>query len=191
MTDILGAVNDFVLAYCHKGQDLPPLDQRQVVRGWQNVVSALPPDSQEYAVLTLLGTIRHGTNIHAYSDAATPDDLNLRVQRLAGHLVQVDFCSAYPQQTEEFSRMRAEILETLTRDWIAVNFFRKFGISSCYAEDIKPAPFLNEAEQWAARYIVTLHLIGHSTIDLVQPAFSELDIYLENVDVHHPVTNNL
>mgnify|MGYP002520417492 CR=1 FL=1 len=54
MTDILGAVNDFILAYIVNA-GLEALDQRQIVRGWQNLVSALPPGTREYAVLTLLG----------------------------------------------------------------------------------------------------------------------------------------
>ena len=63
MNDVLGAVNDFILTYV-KNADIGPLAQSQIVRGWQNVVSALPKDSQEYAVLTLLATTRHGTNVH-------------------------------------------------------------------------------------------------------------------------------
>ena len=107
MTDILGAVNDFILAHCWRDPDLPALTQQQVVRGWQNVVSALPPDSQEYAVLTLLATQRHGTNVHKRRHAEGETGLIETISRLAEHMVQVDFCSAYPQQGEEYARLRA------------------------------------------------------------------------------------
>lgn len=195
MTDILGAVNDFILAHCWRDPDLPQLQQAQVVRGWQNVVSALPQNSQEYAVLTLLATTRHGTNVRTRRHAEGPTGLIETVSRLAEHVVQVDFCCAYPQQGEEIARTRAEILELLTRDRIAVEFYKRYGISACYADDVRPAPFQNEAEQWEARYIVTLHLSGWTEIEINIESFDDVLAginpatrdYVENVDVHHPV----
>ena len=186
MIDILGAVNDFVLAYSHAG-GVPALEQAQIVRGWQNY-GPLPGKTQEIVILTLLDEIRHGTNIHRYTDAATPDDLNLDVRRLAEHLVQVDFCCASPNRAERIARERAGTIETLARDMIAVKFFKQQGLSSCYADTVKALPFMNEAKQWIARYSVTLHLMSVGTAELVQPAFTEVDVRIENVDEHHPVT---
>lgn len=186
MTDVLGAVNDFILAYVGNNE-VGLLTQPQVVRGWQNVVSALPKDSQEYAVLTLLSTTRHGTNVHQYTYADGDTGLVDTVSRMAEHMVQVDFCSAYPQQTEDVARIRAEIMEMLTRDRVATAFYATFGFSSCYAEDVRPMPFQNEAEQWVTRYIVTLHLSGWTATNIDQASFNEVGLYLENVDVHHPV----
>ena len=187
MTDYLGAVNDFILAHCWRDPDLPALVQDQVVRGWQNVVSALPADSQEYAVLTLLASTRHGTNVHKFRNAEGPTGVIETVSRMAEHLVQVDFCCAYPQQGEEYARLRAEILEILTRDRVGVDFFKGYGFSACYADDLRPLPFQNEAEQWVARYSVTMHLSGWTGVDLSVPSFDAVDLYLEDVDVHHPV----
>lgn len=186
MKDVLGAVNDFILAYV-KNDDVGALEQPQIVRGWQNVVSGLPKDSQEYAVLTLLATTRHGTNVHRYSFTKEDPGLVETVSRMAEHMVQVDFCSAYPQQTEEAARIRAEIMEMLTRDGVATRFYKQYGFSACHAEDIRPLPFQNEAEQWVARYSVTLHLSGWTEAAIDLEAFDVLDLYLENVDVHHPV----
>jgi len=188
MTDVLGAVNDFILAYVWKKDSLPALAQNQIVRGWQNAVSALPADIQEYVVITLLSSERHGTNVHQY--IPTKDDGLLNsVSRMAEHMVQADFCCAYPQAGEETARQRAEILEMLTRDRIATVFYEQHGFSACYAEGLRPMPFQNEAEQWVARYSVTLHLSGWTSAEVPIDFFSNVNLYLENVDVHHPVPN--
>jgi len=187
MNDVLGAVNDFILTYVGNNE-VALLTQPQIIRGWQNVVSGLPKDTQEYAVLTLLASQRHGTNVHKYVNASGDSGLVDTVSRMAEHMVQVDFCSAYPQQTEENARTRAEILEMLTRDRVAIGFLKSYGISACYADDIRPLPFQNEAEQWVARYIVTMRLSGWTATNINIPSFDEVGVYLENVDVHHPVT---
>lgn len=169
MQDVLGAVNDFILTYV-SNNEVGPLQQPQIVRGWQNIVSALPKDCQEYAVLTLLQTIRHGTNVRLLE---YPDEGGIyqTVSRMAEHIVQVDFCSAYPHQTEEVARMRAELMEMLHRDKVAVDFYSKYGFSSCYAEDLRALPFQNESEQWVARYIVTLHLSGWTSKNFEEKSF--------------------
>lgn len=187
MTDILEAVNDFVIKYC-KTDDIPALEQRQVVRGWQNLVSALPPNSREYVVLTLLASTRHGTNVHEYKHSQGDSGLDMKVSGHYEHLVQVDFCCSYPDQNEERARTRANILEMLTRDSIAVDFYRDYGLSCCYADDVHPMSFLDsETKQWVARYVVTIHLEGWVSSEPKIDSFSSLKLYLENVDVHHPV----
>lgn len=183
MIDILGAVNDFVLRFAH-APGLPPLSQSQLVRGWQNY-GGLPPQTQEIAVLTLLEEIRHGTNVHRYRNGEE-NGLIQTVARLGEHRVQLDFCSASPNQAEYTTRTRAGIIEILTRDRVGVNFFRSYGLSACYADSVRPLPFIDETKQWITRYSVTLHLTGWSVVDLEQPAFTTLDLYLENVDEHHP-----
>jgi len=184
MTDVLGAVNDFVLTYV-SNNEVGLLTQPQVFRGWQNVVSVGPQTSQEYAVLTLLASVRHGTNVHLRQNAAGDTGMVETVSRMAEHMVQVDFCCAYPQQSEEVARTRAEILEMLTRDRVAIKFFGTYGFSACFADDIRPLPFQNEAEQWVARYSVTMHLSGWTACNIYLPTFEEVGLYLENVDVHH------
>lgn len=206
LPDILGAVNDFILAYCagEKARDflgIPDvptcpdilrekvLEQSQIVRGWQNVVSALPKDTQTYVVLTLLSGIRHGTNVHSYVPVGT-DYTRETTARLAEHIVQVDVCSAYPQNTEITAKAIADMLEMLTRDPIAVDFYAPYGITACYADDVRSAAAYNESEQWEARYIVTLHLTAWTEYGRQLDAFSNVGVYLENVDVHHPITTD-
>ena len=186
MNDVLGAVNDFILTYV-KNNEVKALKQKAVIIGWQNVVSVLPKNAQEYAVLTLLATQRHGTNVRYRQNAEGDNGFVETISRMAEHMVQVDFCSARPQQGEEVARLRAEIMEILHRDRTAIEFYKKYGISSCYAEDIRPMPFQNESEQWVARYIVTLHLSGWTATNIEIDTFSDVGVYIENVDVHHPV----
>lgn len=188
MTDILGAVNDFILAYIKRPEDLPALTQPQIVRGWQNLVSALPKNTREYVVLTLLATERHGTNVHEYKHSVGETGLDEKISTHNVHMVQVDFCCSYPDQGEEISRTRAELLEMFTRDALMVDFLRSYGLSSCYADDVKSLAFLDpETKQWVARYAVTMHLEGWTSAEPQIDSFSNVNIYLENVDVHHPV----
>lgn len=203
MIDVLGAVNDFILAWCGdeardflRIPDVPTcpdilrqqaLTQDQVVRGWQNVVSALPADTQRYVVLTLLQTIRHGTNVHEYASTGDEGMVETTIARLAEYLVQVDFCCAYPADGEEIARGMASMFEMLARDSLAVDFFSPYGFQSCYADSPRPIPGFNEAEQWEARYSVTLHLTGWERRSYVAEAFGNAIVTIENVDVHHPV----
>ena len=186
MRDILGAVNDFILAYVGYNE-VPLLTQDQIVVGWQNVAAALPKNTQEYAVLTLLQAIRHGTNVRMRQNAEGDTGMVETIAHATEHIVQVDFCCASPQMIEEVARTRAEILETLTRDRVAVDFYKSYGMTSCYAEDVHQLPFQNESEQWEARYMVTLHLSGYTATNVDLKTFEAIDTFIECTDVHHPV----
>lgn len=185
MTDILGAVNDFILEHAH-GPGLPALSQAQIVRGWQNY-GGLPPKTQELAILTLLSSTRHGTNVRSRRDAPGPTGIIETVSRLAEHMVQIDFCCARPRMPEYAARTRAEIVEILARDPVGVTFFQKYGLSSCYADEIRALPFVNESKQWVARYSVTLHLTNWTNIDVPLDSFTDVKLHIENVDKHHPI----
>lgn len=187
MQDVLGAVNDFVLAYIKRGEELPALTQNQIVRGWQNLVSALPANTREYVVLTLLASQRHGTNVHLY-EQDKDDETVETITRHAEHMVQADFCCSYPDQREERARLRAELLELLSRDALAVDFYTAYGFSCLYADDVKSLSFLDpETKQWVARYTVTIHLEGWTKYPLPVQSADNVGLYFENVDVHHPV----
>lgn len=186
MTDILGAVNDFILEYARNDSDLPALTQAQIIRGWQNY-GGLPPKTQELAILTLLSVSRRGTNARTRRDANAATGIIETVSRLAEHMVQIDFCCARPRTPEYAARTRAEIMEILSRDPIGVAFFQKYGLSSCYADEIKALPFVNESKQWVARYSVTLHLTGWTRVETTLDSFTNVTLQIENVDGHHPV----
>ena len=177
MTDILGAVYSFLVA------NIPDIDGNKIVRGWQN--RAALPDDSDYVVLTLLTTRRHGTNVHRReNDKDNAKKINEKSLMLAEHTVQVDFCG----QDEQAVMARATRLALLARDGIAVEFFTPYGILPLYAEDVRQAPFTNEQRQWEVRYIVTLHLECWHDVVTSRDAFTDVNIYFEDVDVHHPIT---
>ncbi len=177
MVDVLGAVYSFLAQY------VPDIDAGNIARGWQN--RAALPDSSDYIVMTLLTEQRHGTNVHKWADDITSEtDIVETISMLGEHTVQVDFCGL----DEQAVMARATRLAALARDGVAVEFFRPYGILPLYAEDVRPAPFTNEQRQWEVRYVLTLHLECWHDVDLPRPAFTNVNIQIEDVDVHHPIT---
>lgn len=174
--DILGAVYSFLV-------DKLALDGGKIVRGWQN--RAALPDDTDYVVLTLLTAKRHGTNVHQWQGLDGSDtDISEKTSMLAEHTVQVDFCGTDEQAVME----QAARLAILARDGVAVEFFTPYGILPLYAEDVRQAPFSNEQRQWEVRYIVTLHLECWHDVAIDRDAFTSVNIQIEDVDVHHPIT---
>ena len=179
MPDILGVVYSFLAQY------VPDIDDGNIVRGWQN--RAALPDDSDYIVLTLLTTRRHGTNVHENRDDVTSyTDIEQIIHMLGEHTVQVDFCG----QDEQTVMARATRLAALARDGVAVEFFKAYGILPLYAEDVRSAPFTSEQRQWEVRYIVTLHLECWHEVVIPRPAFTNVNIQIEDVDVHHPITTD-
>ena len=171
-TDVLGAVYQF----CDRFLAPKPAT---IVRGWQN--RAALPKSSTLIVLTLLDTIRHGTNVHTWN-MTPPSGIDNTLSMLTEYLVQVDICGL----DEETVNAQAAMLLMLGRDAVAVDFFKAFSLQPYFADDIKALPFSNELDQWVVRYTVTLHLGGWTQITVNQDAFSDVHVNIENVDVHHP-----
>jgi len=170
-TDVLGAVYQF----CDRFLAPKPAT---IVRGWQN--RAALPASSTLIVLTLLDTVRHGTNVRRYRNAEG-DGLDSTVAMLTEYVVQADICGL----NEEIVNAQAAMLMMLGRDPLAVNFFKPFQLQILYADDIKALPFADELNQWVVRYSVTLHLSGWTSLTVKQDAFSTVNVNIENVDVHH------
>lgn len=171
-TDVLGAVYQF----CDRFLAPKPAT---IVRGWQN--RAALPASSTLIVLTLLDTVRHGTNVRRYKNAEG-DRLDSTVSMLTEYVVQADICGL----NEDAVNAQAATLMMLGRDPLAVEFFRPFSLQPLYADDVKALPFADELNQWVVRYSVTLHLSGWTSLTVKQTAFTGVDINIENVDVHHP-----
>lgn len=177
MTDVLGAVFDFLQAR------LSPAPAH-IVRGWGNR-SALPKKN-DFVVLTLIGAARRGTNVRQWKMPANQaPGLDLNLAMLTVYDVQADFCG---QDEERVSRMASQFV-ILGRDAVAVDFFRPYGLSALHADDPRALPFTNDQNQWQTRYSVMLHLAGWADVDVNVDAFDKVHITLENVDVHHPVTD--
>lgn len=173
--DILGAVYDFLRRYILTDESV------QIIRGWQNS-AALPEDSAQYAVLTLLDARRQGTNVHDWQPLSGSDtDLSNGVNMLTLYDVQVDFCGEDAEETNAW----AVAFSTLARDAVAVEFFTGYDISCLYADDIRALPFSSDTKQWEARYSVTLHLSAWTAVTVEQEAFTQVSPRIENVDMHH------
>lgn len=172
--DIYAAVYDYVLAYA-----LPALDPEYIYRGWQNR-GALPPDTNEYAVISILNQTRVGTNVRVYiADTAGGRQSEKTLVRFQ---VQVDFCS-----DNYLSRRRAQALETITMSAAGVQFFNNRGLSSLYAEGVRDLSFVDESDQFVQRHMVLLHLSCWSGMGVEIEGFDRAAVErIENVDVHHP-----
>ena len=177
MTDVLGAVYDFLEAHIMPAP-------AHIVRGWGN--RAALPASNVFAVLTLIGAARRGTNVRSYAMPPQPDvdpNLDLNIAMLTLYDVQVDFCG----EDELTVGDMAARLVILGRDAVGVDFFRQYGLSALYADDPRALPFVNDQKQYQTRYSVTLHLCGRADVDISAPAFEKVRVNIENTDEHHPV----
>ncbi len=189
MPDILGAVYDFVLQHGRTGE-IASLAPEHIIRGWQNY-GGLPKGKQEFCVLTLQTVVRHGTNVwRREDDPESATGLVETISRLGEALVQADFCASAPNAPEHAPFARAQAIETLARDPFGVEFFRAWGLSSCYADDVRAIPYPNDQGQWSARYSTTLHLTYWFSLTVPQPGFTRVKPRIENVDVHHPQIAN-
>lgn len=170
--DVYAAVYDFILAYA-----LPALSSDNIIRGWENR-EHLPPDTNDYAVITVISKTRVGTNVTTDpgEDAETQEVRTLR--RID---VQIDFCS-----DDDKAVQRAACIETVTRDPVGVAFFKPYGLSCLYAEDVRAVEYVDGSDQFVKRCIITLHLTAWSGVSVPVPHFDKARVSrLENVDVHH------
>lgn len=174
--DVLGIVYQFLDA------TLSP-SPAAIVRGWQN--RAALPGSSSVVILTMLEAIRHGSNVHTRTAPQNTTGLDDTLSMLTEYIVQVDFCGT----DEETVAMQAAQLVAVGRDPVAVDFFKNYALRPLYAEDARALPFENEARQWVTRYSVTLRLAGWTHINRQIDAFDAVIISTENVDVHHPITD--
>lgn len=150
MPDIYVAVYDYVLAYA-----LPAMQPENIYRGWQNR-SALPPDTNEYAVISIISNVRHGTSIETLEINGVDDDEPETIT-VATHYevtVQVDCCS-----DSVYAQQRASMLSNFARSSIATSFFKKYGLSIADASDPADITMDDESNQFVQRSMITLRLL--------------------------------
>lgn len=175
--DIYEACREFVATYA-----LPSLPMEHIIQGWQNR-SSLPPGTNEYAVISILFDLQHGTNVETFT-ATDPDkvpDGVLEIRGLVEISVQIDFCAE-----GDVARQRARRLAIVTRSSAGVQFFNDWGLSALYADDVRDLSFIGDANQFVRRYYTTLHLSMNEGITAEFPYFDTVKVSrLENVDVYH------
>lgn len=186
MADILGAVYDFLQRIfpegftCADGRTAPI--SQSVIRAAQNRVS-LPPYS-EIIILTLLNAVRHGTNVHMHRYLMKTDTLQEDIKMLTEYTVQIDCIGEFESDVMQ----RANTIAIVARDAFACDFFRPYKILPLYAEDVRNLTFIDEQKQWRPRYSVVVHFETWNEHRVSQDYFNAVDVEIENVDVHHPVT---
>lgn len=174
---IYDACKAFVLAYA-----LPAMPPENICQGWQNR-SSLPPESNDYAVISVLWDQQHGTAVEEYAwNREAPDETGrLSVKGLIEVAVQIDFCAE-----DDTARQRARRLATVTRSSIGVQFFNDRGMSALYADDARDISLVGDARQFVRRWMTTLHLSLAEGVSAQLEAFDRAAVSrLENVDVHH------
>lgn len=183
--DLLTVVNRFILACIQPG-----IPQERLYRGYQNRMAVLTDDGEDYCVYSISNTVRVGTNVTMFSASS------IGTESLREYVVDVDFAST----EEQVSLNRAECLETLAHSFFGVEHFRAQGYGLLFADDIKPLPYVNDADQYVYRYRVPLHVTSWRSAWMEQDYFERAEIgpnhngganpsplspFFENVDVHH------
>lgn len=179
MIDVLSAVYDFVLQYA-KSDNVPAYREEQIIIAWQNSAT-LPADTQEFCVISEINTVRHGTN----EESAVIDD-SVTFYETLEHIIQLDFYGVNPYDT----RVRANAIEMLAFSRVATAFFSAYSdqyLTCLYADDVRNLTGLDETKTFIARYQVTLHLEERLNQAIQTDYFTNVNLHLENVDVHHKI----
>jgi hypothetical protein len=157
MPDIYGACYDFVKAFA-----FPGVDGAHIFEDASNDATR-PKDSNEFAVISILGGTRRGTTIERFVNTGAADDEpeKLQLRTLYETLVQIDLYS-----DSKDARRRAYTLETLARSGVGVNFFKPYGIGCHYADDVRELSYSDEHERLVHRYMVTLRLSFWGGVDV-------------------------
>lgn len=130
----------------------PPVEADRIFMGFGNDL-ALPADSNEYIVNTILQHVPHGTPAvhYALNEAG---EYEAHIIRLDDVFVQVDCYSDDP----ETARQRAQCLASILRTTPGADFFETFGLSGFYADPPQNTTVVLDADKYVQRYTVVLHI---------------------------------
>ena len=163
---VLEAVNDFILQYTD-------VVQNNLFAGYQN--RSTLPQINDYTFYYEQSVNRIGTNVDDVKDTKTT------VNSLREYVVNIDFCG----DDQDALAKRAMNLAILGRSLYGCNFFKGYGITLNYAEDVQYLPFVDEEQQYIHRYRIVIHLTRWDSVILPQQTAIKVEPHIENVDVHH------
>lgn len=189
--DIFGVMFRLIKTYAHNGSDIPPLQDEQIIRARQSLV--LSSKFSEYCVLTLLSSIRHGTNAYQNNAPGSGSDLgNVTMSKCIEHMMQVDFLGIDPLIKQYIPMQRASIFESIVNSDIGVTFVKSINplLSILYTDDIQSSAELNESHLFRDRYSVVVHLNEHHDLSVPLAYIDNIDLRTENIDVHHSMRGN-
>ena len=173
------AVGRFLLKYA-----VPAVPQANIIKGNQNRI-ALPKGSNEYIIMTVLNHFRHGTNVYEFDARQVP--LEADGTDITKELVEIEVQIDCYSDTDA-GRQRATAIEMMARSPYAVRFFKQFGMSCLYADDVRDLTNVTDSDQFVNRYMTVLHLTYWATIAQALPWFDAVNVDLKNVDVTFPPT---
>lgn len=172
--DIYAAVFAFINAYGLPAMPAAPATGR-IFRGYSNRM-VLPKDN-EYAVMTVIGQRRRGTNVETFDAAAAKEDEDgtATLTELTLCDVQIDFYSP-PDTGAEAARLRAQAIELVGRSPWGTKFFQDHGISCLYCDDARDLSAVTDSAQYASRWSVVLHLAYSTSMTAELPYFDEVEV---------------
>ena len=160
------AINDFILQFTDVVQD-------NLFYGYQN--RSTLPQTNDYTMYYEQAENRIGTNVDEFSNT------EVEVKSLREYTMNIDFCGDDREKLAE----RATNLAIFGRSYIGCNFFRSYGITLTYADDVQYLPFVDEEQQYVHRYRIVIHLTRWDSVKVPQQTANVVSPYIENVDVHH------
>lgn len=178
--DVYLALYEFVAAFSYAGNELIPPEN--IFNGWQNRM-ALPPVSNEYAIITVGNSIRTGTTTEVLpGTGAAPEEPELyQLRTYYSVMAQVDVYS-----DTDAARVRAYSLETVFRSLVGVDFLKKFGVTAQWCNTVREMVEVDEARQFVKRYMLELHLSYWAGVDVDSAWLDAVKIErLEDVDAFH------
>jgi len=143
--NIYEAVRAFLIKYA-----FPDIPAPAIRQGWENRTS-LPAGTQSYAVMSILTTTRHGTNV--IQSTYTSSTFNTHHLENVEALVQIDICAS-----DDSARRRIQAVETIAQSEEACTFFDAYGLAPLSADDVRDTTFIGGESQYVRRYTTSLRL---------------------------------
>ncbi len=155
--DLYGAVYDLTLTYA-----LPALNPQDIFKGEQEL-AARPPAGTEYAVVSVLGSIRRGSNVETLLDtgADEKDPETYQIRAYYETVVRIDLYS-----DSDLGRERAVALESLSRSILGNAFHLPYELTIHYADPLKETSYTDESSQFVRRHSLDLRLGHWSGLDV-------------------------
>lgn len=152
-------------------------DQMHVLDGFGNN-RTLPPDGNDFCVVTPITQTRSGTDVvHLEKDGQ--DVIELR--EYVDVDIQID-CYSGPRDPQA-AYQRAQTYETVARSYFGVDFFKRFGLDCLYADSLQNLSADLDSKQYVSRWMLMLHLGYWKRVQLDQDYFTEATVGVKNVDV--------
>lgn len=183
--DILGAVNDYLLAM------LPDVQQDMIIRGYQNLTTV--PENNTAIVISFGGRYRIGTNVN---ENLIEKEL-VRTKELVRYEIIIDFISY--DETDVWKW--ANTLSVVDTTPAPCRFFHKYGLEFLYCDDIRYLPWTDDSKQYIHRNRLAMDVSVWESVDIRQQYFDNVTIkpkpqgpdtppdqpkhYFELVDAHH------